>query len=241
MGKQKTALAGAPKDDAGKWRKVNWNHTRREVRRLQVRIAKAVLEGRRNKVKALQYLLTRSFHAKLLAVKRVTSNKGKKTPGVDGVLWKTAKARWQAARSLRRRNYKPQPLKRIYIPKKNGKKRPLSIPTMFDRAMQALYKLALAPVAETTADGNSYGFREGRSCADASVAAFNALSKPNSAPWVLEADITGCYDNICQDWMLTNIPMDREVLRKWLKAGYIEDGILYPSHKGTPQGGIMTP
>ncbi|MFA7060300.1 MAG: group II intron reverse transcriptase/maturase [Pedobacter sp.] len=241
MGMQQTASAGAPKDDAKTWRKVNWNHARREVRRLQIRIAKAVLEGRQNKVKALQYLLTRSFHAKLLAVKRVTSNKGKKTPGVDGILWKTAKARWQAARSLRRRNYKPQPLKRIYIPKKNGKKRPLSIPTMFDRAMQALYKLALAPVAETTADGNSYGFREGRSCADASVAAFNALSKPNSAPWVLEADITGCYDNICQNWMLANIPMDREVLRKWLKAGYVEDGILYPSHKGTPQGGIISP
>ena len=241
MGMQKTASAGAPKDDAKTWRKINWNHARREVRRLQIRIAKAVKEGRWNKVKTLQYLLTRSFHAKLLAVKRVTSNKGKKTPGVDGVLWKTAKARWQAARSLRRRNYKPKPLKRIYIPKKNGRKRPLSIPTMFDRAMQALYKLALAPVAETTADGNSYGFREGRSCADAMVAAFNALSKPNSAPWVLEADITGCYDNICQDWMLDNIPMDREVLRKWLKAGYVEDGILYPSHKGTPQGGIISP
>jgi RNA-directed DNA polymerase len=241
MGKQKTAPAGAPRDKSGTWGKVDWKTARREVRRLQIRIAKAVLENRWNRVKTLQHLLTRSFHAKLLAVKRVTSNKGKKTPGVDGVLWKTAKVRWRAACSLRRRDYKPQPLRRIYIPKKNGKKRPLSIPTMLDRAMQALYKLALAPVAETTADGNSYGFREGRSCADATAAAFNALSKPNSAPWVLEADITGCYDNICQNWMLDNIPMDREVLRKWLKAGYVEDGILYPSHKGTPQGGIISP
>lgn len=241
MGKQKTASAGAPRGNVGSWRKVNWNHARRVVRRLQIRIAKAVLENRWNKVKTLQHLLTRSFHAKLLAVKRVTSNKGKKTPGVDGVLWKTAKARWRAASSLRRRGYKPQPLKRIYIPKKNGRKRPLSIPTMHDRAMQALYKLALAPVAETTADGNSYGFREGRRCADAMAAAFNALSKPNSAPWVLEADITGCYDNICHGWLLENIPMDREVLRKWLEAGYMEDGILYPSHKGTPQGGIASP
>ena len=241
MGKQQTAQAGAPKDDAGKWGKIDWNHARRQIRRLQIRIAKAVKEKRWNKAKALQYLLTRSFHAKLLAVKRVTSNKGKKTPGVDGVIWKTAKAKWQAVRSLSRRNYQPKPLRRIYIPKKNGRKRPLSIPCMYDRAMQALYKLALAPVAETTADGNSYGFREGRSCADAMAAAFNALSKPNSAPWVLEADITGCYDNICQNWMLTNMPMDRQVLRKWLKAGYIEDGILYPSYKGTPQGGIISP
>ena len=241
MGKQRTASAGAPGDDVGSWRKVDWKHARREVRRLQIRIAKAVKEGRWNKVKTLQRLLTRSFHAKALAVKRVTSNKGKKTPGVDGVLWKTGKARWRAAKSLRRRDYKPQPLRRIYIPKKNGRKRPLSIPTMYDRAMQALYKLALAPVAETMADGNSYGFREGRSCADAMAAAFNALSKPNSAPWVLEADITGCYDNISWNWLLSNIPIDREVLRKWLEAGYVEDGILYPSHKGTPQGGIISP
>jgi RNA-directed DNA polymerase len=241
MGKQKTASAGAPKDKTGTWGKIDWINARREVRRLQIRIAKAVLENRWNKVKTLQHLLTRSFHAKLLAVKRVTSNKGKKTPGVDGILWKTAKVRWRAACSLRRRGYKPQPLRRIYIPKKNGRKRPLSIPTMFDRAMQALYKLALAPVAETTADGNSYGFRESRSCADATAAAFNALSKPNSAPWVLEADITGCFDNICHKWLLDNIPMDREVLRKWLEAGYMEDGILYPSHKGTPQGGIASP
>ncbi len=136
-----------------------------------------------------QHLLTHSFYAKLLAVKRVTSNKGKKTPGVDGVLWKGARAKWRAACSLCRRGYKALPLRRIYIPKKNGKKRPLSIPVMKCRAMQALYKLALAPVAETTADGNSYGFREGRSCADAVQAGFNALNKPNSATWVLEADI----------------------------------------------------
>jgi RNA-directed DNA polymerase len=243
MGKQQTAPAGAPTDgdDAGKWDQIDWNQARREVRRLQIRIAKAVKEGRWNKVKTLQNLLTRSFHAKLLAVKRVTSNKGKKSPGVDGVLWQGARAKWRAANSLRRRGYKTQPLRRIYIPKKNGKKRPLSIPCMHDRAMQALYKQALAPVAETTADRNSYGFREGRGCADAVAAAFNALNKPNSAPWVLEADITGCYDNICQTWMLDNIPVDREVLRKWLEAGYIEDGARYPTRKGTPQGGIISP
>jgi RNA-directed DNA polymerase len=112
---------------------------------------------------------------------------------------------------------------------------------MKDRAMQALYKLALAPVAETTADGNSYGFRESRSCADAIQAAFNALSKPNSATWVFEADITGCYDNIAKRWILDNIPMDKVVLRKWLDAGYVENGITYPTRKGVPQGGIISP
>lgn len=206
-----------------------------------MRIAKAVKASRWNKVHTLQYLLSRSFHAKLLAVKRVTSNQGRNTPGIDDVLWQGARAKWRVAMSLRRRGYKPKPLRRVDIPKKNAKQRPLSIPTLYDRAMQALYKLALAPVAATTADRNSYGFREGRGCADAIAAAFNALSKPNSATWILEADITGCYDNISQTWMLDYIPMDREILRKWLEAGYIEDGRLYPTRKGAPQGGIISP
>jgi RNA-directed DNA polymerase len=242
MGKQKIAIrAGALIDDAKKWKSIDWKYVRRQVRRLQVRIAKAVKEGRYNKARALEYLLTRSFYAKLLAVKRVTTNKGKNTPGVDGVLWKGAKRKWRETFNLKRRGYRPQPLRRIYIPKKNGKKRPLSIPTKHDRAMQALYKLALAPVAETTADRNSYGFREGRSCADAIAAGFNALSKPNSATWVLEGDIKGCFDNISHKWMLENIPMDKVILKKWLKAGYVENGITYPTRKGTPQGGIISP
>ncbi len=233
--------AGAPVGEAIKWRSINWKEAQRHVRRLQMRIAKAVKENRWNKVKALQHLLTHSFYAKLLAVKRVTSNKGKNTPGVDGVLWKGARAKWRAACSLRRRGYKALPLRRIYIPKKNGKKRPLSIPVMKCRAMQALYKQALAPVAETTADGNSYGFREGRSCADAIQAGFNALNKPTSATWVLEADIAGCFDNISKKWLLDNIPLDKTILRKWLEVGYVENGINYPTRKGTPQGGIISP
>lgn len=233
--------AGALIDDADKWNSINWKETQKQVRRLQVRIAKAVKENRWNKVKALQHLLTRSFYAKLMAVKRVTSNKGRKTPGVDGVLWQGVRAKWRAAQSLRRRGYHPQPLRRIYIEKKNGKLRPLSIPTMTDRAQQALYKLALAPIAETKADRNSYGFRESRSCADAVACAFNALSKPNSAAWILEGDIRGCFDNIAFDWILKNIPMDKVVLRKWLQAGYMENGIHYPTRKGVPQGGIISP
>jgi RNA-directed DNA polymerase len=237
-----TALkAGALGDDSMAWKSIDRQHARREVRRLQVRIAKAVQEGRWNKVRSLQHLLTHSFYAKLLAVKRVTSNKGKRTPGVDGVLWQGARAKWRAACSLRRRGYHPQPLRRISIEKKNGKLRPLSIPTMQDRAQQALYKPALAPVAETKADKNSYGFREGRSCADAVACAFNALSKPNSAPWVFEGDIKGCFDNISFEWILKNIPMDKAVLQKWLRAGYLENGIHYPSRKGVPQGGIISP
>lgn len=218
------ARAGALIDDAKQWQSIDWKTTQRQVRRLQMRIAKAVKDGKPGKVKALQWLLTHSPHAKSMAVKRVTSNKGKKTPGVDGILWQGARAKMRAVRGLRQHGYRAQPLRRIYIPKKNGKKRPLSIPTMHDRAMQALYKLALAPVAETTADRNSYGFREGRGCADAVAAVFNALSKPNSAMWVMEGDITGCYDNITKPWLLENIPIERRILKQWLDAGYVEHG-----------------
>jgi len=241
MGKQMTVVkTGAPINKKN-WRSIDWSKARSKVQRLQMRIAKAVQEGKHGKVESLQWVLTHSFHAKALAVKRVASNKGKKTPGIDGILWKSSRTKMQAVLSLHQHGYKAQPLRRIYIPKKDGRKRPLSIPTMYDRAMQALYKLALAPVAETTADRNSYGFREGRSCADAVAAAFNALSKPNSATWVLEGDIAGCYDNISHSWLQVNIPLEKRILNQWLSAGYVEKGISFPTLKGTPQGGIISP
>src|SRR6056297_2219584 len=195
VGKQMTsAMDGAPTSSSKEWHAIDWQKAQKAVRRLQRRIAQALLKKRFGKAKALCRILARSFYAKVLAVKRVTSNKGKNTPGVDGIIWKGAKTKFEAVCNLHHRGYKAQPLRRIYIPKKDGSKRPLSIPTLKDRAMQALHKLALAPFAETFGDPNSYGFRELRSCADAIAMAFNALSKPNSATWVLEADITGCYD-----------------------------------------------
>lgn len=223
------------------WRSIDWEKAKSEVRRLQIRIAKAVKDEDERRVKTLQWILTHSFYARALAAKRVTSNQGKSTPGIDGILWKTGKAKMEAILNLKQRGYKAKALRRIYIPKKNGKLRPLSIPTMHDRAMQALYKLALSPVAETKADRNSYGFRENRSCADAVSAAFNALAKPNSGTWVLEADITGCYDNISMSWLMENIPIEKRILFQWLKAGYVENGFTYPTRKGVPQGGIISP
>jgi RNA-directed DNA polymerase len=193
-------------------------------------------------VKALQRLLTHSLSGKVLAVRRVTENTGKRTPGVDGVTWKTPDQKTTAMYSLQQRGYHPQPLRRIYIPKSSGDKmRPLSIPTMRDRAMQALYLLALDPVAETTADPNSYGFRTARSAADAIEACFIALCRNDRAQWILEGDIRSCFDQISHEWLLTHIPMERTILRKWLKAGYVEKSCFHATEDGTPQGGIISP
>jgi RNA-directed DNA polymerase len=206
-----------------------------------MRIAKATQAGKPRKAQALQWLLTHSRSAKLLAVHRVTTNRGAKTPGVDNVRWQTDRQKLQAAIHLKRHGYKPQPLRRIYIPKPNGKLRPLSIPTLHDRAMQALYALALAPIAETLADRYSYGFREGRRCVDALEQCFTALSLRTSASWTLEGDIRACFDEISPSWLLEHVPMDKSLLRAWLRAGYWEKGQLFPTLKGTPQGGLLSP
>ena len=223
------------------WQRVDWAAAEKVVRKLQVRIAKAIKERKYRKAKSLQWILTHSRSAKLLAVRKVTTNKGKKTPGTDGEVWNTNQQKVDAVDQLNRRGYKSLPLRRIYIPKKNGRKRPLSIPSMFDRATQALHLLALSPVAETMSDNHSYGFREGRSCADALQRTHLLLSKSNSPEWVLEADIKSCFDEISHQWMLQNIPMDKRILRQWLKAGHIEQGKLYPTQAGTPQGGVASP
>ena len=223
------------------WQTILWSKVIWKVNRLQGRIAKAVKEKHWGKAKALIYLLSKSFYAKLLAVFRVTTNKGGNTPGLDNIIWCNPMDKLKAALNLKTRGYQPKPLRRIYIPKKNGKKRPLSIPVMHDRAMQTLYKMALEPMAETMADPNSYGFRPRRSCNDAIAQCFLSLCRDMSAKWIFEADIKGCFDNIRHDWILKNIPINKTILKKWLKTGYIEKKRLFPTTKGTPQGGTISP
>jgi RNA-directed DNA polymerase len=171
----------------------------------------------------------------------VTENQGKRTPGVDRVTWKTPEHKATAIATLRQRGYRPQPLRRVYIAKSNGKRRGLGIPTMKDRAMQALYLLALDPIAETQADPNSYGFRTHRAPADAIEQCFIVLAKKASPQWVLEGDIRACFDEISHEWLLAHVPMDKALLHKWLKAGYMEWNDWHPTEAGTPQGGICSP
>lgn len=223
------------------WEAIDWQKALAYVKKLQVRIVKAQKEGHYSKVKSLQWLLTHSFYAKALAVKRVTSNQGKRTSGVDHELWLTPQAKFNAISKLNRRGYHPQPLRRHYIPKKNGKMRPLGIPTMTDRAMQTLYKFSLEPIAETYADPNSYGFRIGRSTHDAIEQCFTDLNKGKSPEWILEGDIKGCFDHISHEWLLENIPMDTQILEKWLKCGYVETRKLFLTDEGAPQGGTISP
>lgn len=223
------------------WHQIPWSDVHQVVARLQTRIAKAAKAGEWRKVRSLQGLLTRSTSAKALAVRRVTENRGRKTPGVDGQCWDTPDDKWHAVTRLINKGYRPLPLRRIHIPKANGGTRPLGIPTMRDRAMQALHLLALDPVAEVTGDQHSYGFRRERSTADAIEQVRNILARDFCAEWVLEGDIKGCFDNISHDWLLANVRTNKRVLQKWLRAGFVKGGVLFATNAGTPQGGIISP
>lgn len=223
------------------WETLDWDNIERQVNRLQTRIAKATKDGNKNTVKRLQYLLTRSFAAKAYAVRKVTTNKGKNTSGVDKKLWSTSASKMKATLLLNTKRYKAKPLRRVFIAKKGkNKKRPLGIPTMYDRAMQTLYALALEPVAETTSDTVSFGFRRGRSAKDACEQIFNVLARKCSATWILEGDIKGCFDNINHEWLLTNIPMDKRIMKQFLKSGFLYKGDLFPTETGSPQGGAIS-
>jgi len=197
------------------WHAINWRKVMRSVRRLQIRIAEAMRRGKRGKVHALRRILTRSLNAAYWAVRRVTENQGKKTPGVDGIVWSTPEAKQEAARSIQTSRHTPLPLRRVYIPKANGKRRPLGIPAMHDRATQALHGLALEPIAEHLADPHAYGFRRERSTADA-IGPWSITLATRTAPaWVLEGDMTACCDRISHPWRLRHVPRDTGMLAQW--------------------------
>lgn len=230
------SVTGGPADLYARWETIPWENVERHVSRMQTRIAKAARDGRVEVARKEQGRLVRSYDARLLAVRIVTTNRGGRTPGVDGVLWSAPKDKLDAAASLRQRGYRARPLRRVRIPKKGkrGQTRPLGIPTMRDRAMRALWALALDPVAEAAADKHSYGFRRGRSAQDAGQRLFQCLAQRTSARYVLEGDIKGRFDHISHEWLMENVPMDKRVLAQFLKAGFMEMGVWWATDEGTP-------
>lgn len=225
------------------WKKVNWRKLERRVFKLQKRIYKASSRGDLKAVRRLQKTLMRSWSAKMLAVRRVTQdNQGKKTAGIDGEKSLTPVQRLALVQKLGLKG-KAKPTRRVWIDKPGtDEKRPLGIPTMYDRALQALVKLALEPEWEARFEPNSYGFRPGRSCHDAIQAIFNAIRyKPK---YVLDADIAKCFDRINHEELLRKLntfPTIRRQIRAWLKAGVLDGKGLFPTSEGTPQGGVISP
>jgi RNA-directed DNA polymerase len=228
------------------WHNVNWRKANRIVRQLRQRIFKATQNGDIKRVRSLQRLMLRSYSNVLLSVRKATQeNQGKKTAGIDKVLVKTPLQRMKLTNDLAMNNndWQPKPARRVYIPKSNGKNRPLGIPSIRDRCLQAIVKNALEPYWEAKFGGCSYGFRPGRSVHDAIGKIYLSICPHRTKKWIVDADISGCFDNIDHNNLMKtigNFPA-RRLISAWLKAGYMDGNTFHRTKSGTPQGGIISP
>jgi RNA-directed DNA polymerase len=226
------------------WQTINWKQVYQTVKNLRQRIFRASREGDLKRVRSLQRLMLRCQANVLESVRRVTQvNAGKDTSGVDRVVVTTPEERGRLCDQLSHLDlYRIRPVRRVYIPKRKGK-RPLGIPTIVDRCVQAMVKNALEPFWEARFEGISYGFRPGRGCHDAIQKVFCLARPQTTRPWVLDADIEGAFNNIGHAALvqaIDNFPA-RELIKQWLKAGYVEDEMLHPTDAGVPQGGVISP
>jgi RNA-directed DNA polymerase len=232
-------------DRPTEWQSVNWRKANRQVRNLRQRIFKAAQSKDWNKVRSLQRIMLRSYSNTLVSVRRVMQeNKGKRTHGVDGVKVLTPEARGRLVDLIMTfQPWRVRPALRVYIPKANGKQRPLGIPTVMDRCLQARVKNALEPRWEAVFELSSYGFRPGRSCHDAISHIAKLTPVKGHRTWVVDADIKGAFDNIAHAYVLEaigDVP-GKELIKQWLKAGYVEHKRWHPTDAGTPQGGVVSP